>query len=356
MTADLTSANSGTTPVREGYRFDEAGLAAWMQQNVAGFAGPLTVEQFRGGQSNPTYKLVTPSRSYVLRRKPPGQLLPGAHAVEREAKVLSKLGAAGFPVAHMQGLCEDTTVIGTAFYVMDMVEGRVFWDATFPNVPRAERPAYFDAMNATMAQLHSFDPEAIGLGDFGKSGNYFARQIGRWGRQYQEDELAGRNADMDVVLAWLEANIPADEPGRLIHGDFRCDNMIFHPTEPRVLAVLDWELSTLGHPLADFAYHAMMYRMPPDIVPGLGGADIAALNIPSEAEYINAYCRRTGRDGIPGYGFYLAFNLFRLAAIFHGIKGRVLRGNAANAQAAQRAEAFPRLAALARQAMEEYTG
>lgn len=356
LPSDLAATNSGTTPVRAGYRFDEAGLAAWMEQNVTGFTGPLTVEQFRGGQSNPTYKLVTPTRYYVLRRKPPGQLLPGAHAVEREANVLSKLGATGFPVAHVHGLCEDTTVIGTAFYVMDMVEGRVFWDATFPDVPRDQRPAYFDAMNAALAQLHGLDPATIGLGDHGKPGNYFTRQIGRWGRQYQEDELAGRNADMDAVLGWLQANIPADERACVIHGDFRCDNMIFHPTDPRILAVLDWELSTLGDPLADFAYHAMMYRMPPDIVPGLGGADLAALNIPSEADYIAAYCRRTGRDGIANYGFYLAFNLFRLAAIFHGIKGRVLRGTAANAQAAQRAEAFPRLAALAREAMEECIG
>ena len=352
-TPDLASANSGTTPVREGYRFDEAALARWMAANVAGFAGPLVVEQFKGGQSNPTYKLVTPGKSYVLRRKPPGELLPGAHAVDREARVLSALGRAGFPVAHVHGLCTDESVIGTWFYVMDMVEGRVFWDATFPDVPRADRPAYFDAMNAAMAQLHSFDPEAIGLGDYGKPGNYFARQIGRWGKQYLADDLAGRNADMDAVLAWLEANIPAGDESRVIHGDFRCDNMIFHPTEPRILAVLDWELSTLGHPLADFAYHAMMYRIPPDIVPGLGQADLAALGIPSEAEYIAAYCRRTGREGMPDYGFYLAFNLFRLAAIFHGIKGRVLRGTAANAQAAQRAEAFPRLARLAREAMKE---
>ncbi|MEY4721999.1 MAG: hypothetical protein RIQ46_1724 [Pseudomonadota bacterium] len=351
--SDIVAANSGTTAVREGYRFDEAALERWMQANVAGFAGPLVVEQFKGGQSNPTYKLVTPGKAYVMRRKPPGELLPGAHAVDREARVLSALGGAGFPVAHVHGLCTDESVIGTWFYIMDMVEGRVFWDATFPDVPRDERPAYFDAMNAAMAQLHSFNPAAIGLADYGKPGNYFVRQIGRWGKQYLGDELAGRNADMDAVLEWLQGNIPEGDESSVIHGDFRCDNMIFHPTEPKILAVLDWELSTLGHPLADFAYHAMMYRMPPDIVPGLGQADIAALNIPSEADYIAAYCRRTGRSDIPGYGFYLAFNLFRLAAIFHGIKGRVLRGTAANAQAAKRAEALPRLARLAREAMEE---
>jgi len=353
MADDVTAANSGTTPVRDGYRFDESALARWMTDNVADFAGPLMVEQFRGGQSNPTYRLSTPGKSYVLRRKPPGDLLPGAHAIDREAMVLSRLGAAGFPVAHVHGLCTDDAVIGTWFYVMDMVEGRIFWDATFPGVSPSERPACFDAMNATMALLHSYDPVAIGLGDFGKPGNYFARQIGRWSKQYLADDLAGRNPDMDALVEWLPANIPAGDETSVVHGDFRCDNMIFHPTEPRVLAVLDWELSTLGHPLADFAYHAMMYRMPPDIVAGLKGADLAALGIPSEADYVAAYCRRTGRDGIAGYEFYIAFNLFRLAAIFHGIKGRVLRGTAANAQAADRAKAFPVLAQMARQSMSD---
>lgn len=350
---DLAAANSGTTPVREGYRFDEAALARWMHAHVEDFADPLSVEQFKGGQSNPTYKLVTPGRSYVLRRRPPGKLLPGAHAVDREARVMSALGEAGFPVARVYGLCTDEGVIGTDFYVMAMVEGRVFWDATFPDVPGHERPRYLDAMNAAMAQLHSLDPAAIGLADFGKPGNYFARQIGRWTRQYLEDSEAGRDPDMDALVEWLPGAIPPGDETSLIHGDFRCDNMIFHPTEPRIIAVLDWELSTLGHPLADFANHAMMYRMPPDIVPGLAGADLAALNIPSEQDYIAAYCARTGRDGIPDYPFYLAFNLWRLAAIFHGIKGRVIRGTAANAQAQERAKAFPRLARLARQAMKE---
>jgi aminoglycoside phosphotransferase (APT) family kinase protein len=352
MSDDVTASNSGTTAVREGYRFDEAALARWLADTVAGFSGPLSVEQFRGGQSNPTYKLVTPDRAYVLRRKPPGDLLPGAHAVDREAEVLTRLGAAGFPVAHVHGLCTDETVIGSWFYVMDMVEGRVFWDATFPGVPREQRPRYFDAMNETIARLHGYDPQAIGLGAYGKPGNYFARQISRWSRQYLADELAGRNADMDALVAWLPENVPEGDESSVVHGDFRCDNMIFHPTEPRILAVLDWELSTLGHPLADFAYHAMMYRMPPDIVAGLHGADLAALNIPPEADYVAAYCARTGRDSIPGYEFTMAFNLFRLAAIFHGIKGRVLRGTASNAQAASRAEAFPRLARLARDSME----
>jgi len=345
-------ANAGTTAVREGYRFDEAALARWMAANVAGFAGPLTVEQFKGGQSNPTYKLVTPGHAYVLRRKPPGELLKGAHAVEREARVLSALDGAGFPVAHVHGLCTDDDVIGTWFYVMDMVEGRIFWDATFAEVSRDERPAYFDAMNATIAQLHGIDHEAVGLGDYGKPGNYFERQIGRWSKQYLADTDAGRDPDMDRLIAWLPANIPAGDETAIVHGDFRCDNMIFHPTEARVLAVLDWELSTLGHPLADFAYHAMMYRMPPHIVAGLAGADLAALNIPAEADYVAAYCRRTGRAAIPAYEFYIAFNLFRLAAIFHGIKGRAIRGTAASAHALERAKNFPTLARLAREAMD----
>jgi aminoglycoside phosphotransferase (APT) family kinase protein len=349
MAGGMAEANSGTTPVRAGHAFDEAALARWMIANVPDYRGPLAVEQFRGGQSNPTYKLVTPRRSYVLRRKPPGPLLPGAHAIEREAHVMQRLGAAGFPVAHVHGLCTDDAVIGTAFFVMDMVEGRIFWDATFPGVSREDRPRYFGAMNATIAHLHSFDPQAIGLGDYGTPGNYFARQIERWSKQYLGDELAGRNVDMDALVEWLPDNIPAGDEKGIVHGDFRCDNMIFHPTEPRVLAVLDWELSTLGHPLADFAYHAMMYRMPPDIVAGLRGADLAALNIPSEAEYVAAYCARTGRSSIPGYEFTMAFNFFRMAAIFHGIKGRVLRGTAANAAAERRAEAFPLLARMARE-------
>lgn len=351
MSIDLAAQNSGTVPVREGYGFDEAALARWMAEHVEGFSGPLSVEQFRGGQSNPTYRLVTPARSYVLRRKPPGTLLPGAHAVDREAQVQLALAKAGFPVARIHGLCTDDAVIGTWFYVMDMVEGRIFWDATFPGVTREERPAYLDAMNATMAALHSINPADVGLEQFGKPGNYFARQIGRWTKQYLADDLAGRNADMDILVEALPTLIPARDETAVIHGDCRCDNMIFHPTEPRVLAVLDWELSTLGDPLADFAYHTLMYRMPADIVPGLKGCDLAALNIPSEQDYVAQYCRRTGRADMADYEFYVSFNLFRLAAIFHGIKGRVLRGNAANAQAATRAESFPVLAQMAREAL-----
>ncbi|MGK2911426.1 MAG: phosphotransferase [Sphingobium sp.] len=340
-------AQSGTTAVRPQHCFDEAALAKWMESNVAGYAGPLTVEQFKGGQSNPTYRLRTPTRDYVLRRKPPGQLLKGAHAVDREARVLRGVEQAGLPVAHVYGLCTDENVIGTWFFIMAMVEGRIFWDATFPDISREERPLYFDAMNSIIAQLHRIDYTAVGLGDYGRQGNYFARQISTWTKQYLADDVAGRDPHMDQLIEWLPANIPAADETSIVHGDFRTDNMIFHATEPRVIAVLDWELSTLGHPVADFAYHAMMYRMPPLIVPGLAGADLAALNIPSESEYIAAYCRRTGRDGMPDFDYALAFNLFRFAAIIHGIKGRYLRGTAVNAEAKLRAEAFPALAELA---------
>ncbi|RZJ98073.1 MAG: phosphotransferase family protein [Novosphingobium sp.] len=352
MSTHDEAANSGTTQVREGYGFDTASLARWMEANVEGYAGPLEVRQFKGGQSNPTYQLVTPGRRYVLRRKPPGDILKGAHAVEREARVMSALSPLGFPVPRVFGVCTDDSVIGTWFFVMDMVEGRIFWDATFPGVSNAERPAYFAAMNGALAQLHSVDVSAVGLDDYGKAGNYFERQIGRWSKQYLADEEAGRDPDMDRLVAWLPNNIPAGDESSIVHGDYRCDNMIFHPTEPRVLAVLDWELSTLGHPLADFANHAMMYRMPPDIVAGLKGADLAALNIPSEAEYIAMYCRSTGRDAIPNWDFYIAFNFFRLAAIFHGIKGRAIRGTAASAHAHERGQKFPLLARLAAEAME----
>jgi aminoglycoside phosphotransferase (APT) family kinase protein len=345
--------NSGTIEVRKAHRFDIDRLAAWMRDNVPEFKGTLTVEQFKGGQSNPTYKLTAPSGTYVLRRKPPGKLLPGAHAVDREFRVLQALGGQGFPVAKVHGLCLDETVIGTPFYVMDMVEGRIFWESEFPQVPTSERADYFDAMNATIASLHSIDPVAAGLGDYGKPGNYFERQIGRWSKQYLADEEAGRVDAMDRLVDWLPHNIPpGEEEARIIHGDFRCDNMIFHPTEPRVLAVLDWELSTLGHPLADFSYHLMMYRMPPGFTTGLVGLDLAALNIPSEADYVAAYCRRTGRQGIANLDFYMAFNLFRLAGIVHGIKGRVARGTASSAHADRMAAGLEPLAELAWQQAE----
>ena len=343
----IAEANSGTTAVREGYAIDARALDGWMRANIRNYAGPLRIEQFKGGQSNPTYKLVTPGKAYVLRKQPPGQLLKGAHAIDREAKVLTGLAKAGFPVAHVHGLCVDQNVIGTIFYVMDMVEGRIFWDATIPEANREERRALFDAMNSTIAALHNVDHEGVGLADYGRPGNYFERQIGRWSKQYLEDTEAGRDPNMDRLVQWLPSNIPSGDETSIVHGDFRIDNMIFHPTEPRVMAVLDWELSTLGHPGADFAYHAMMYRMPPHIVAGLGGADIAALGIPSEQEYLAAYCARRRIEGMPGYDFFVAFNFFRLAAIFHGIKGRVIRGTASSAQAKERVAVLPELMALA---------
>jgi aminoglycoside phosphotransferase (APT) family kinase protein len=347
MSADIWE-NVGTTPIRQGFAIDAGALQAWMTANVAGFTGPLSIAQFKGGQSNPTYMLKTPLHDYVLRRKPPGQLLKGAHAIEREAKVISALGSVEFPVPHIHGLCVDESVLGTWFYVMDMVHGRIFWDTTFPEVGRDDRPHYFEAMNTTLAKLHSVDFNGVGLGDYGRSGNYFSRQIGRWTKQYLEDSDAGRDPNMDKLIEWLPGAIPDEgDVTALVHGDFRCDNMIFHPTEPRVLAVLDWELSTLGHPGADFAYHAMMYRMPPHIVAGLRGADLAALNIPSEQDYLDSYCGRAGRKTMPHYQFYLAFNFFRMAAIFHGIKGRCIRGTAASAQARDRAAVFPELAQIA---------
>ena len=309
--ADRQSQYAGTAGVRPGQEIDRDNLQAWLRSHVEGYIGPLVIEQFKGGQSNPTYKLRTPSMDYVLRRKPPGQLLPGAHAIDREFRVISALSRAGFPVARPVALCNDTQVIGTAFYVMQMVEGRIFWDTTLPGLTVTERPAYFDLMNATIAQLHSIDPAAIGLADYGKPGNYFARQIARWSRQYREDDAAGRNPDMDRLSEWLPANIPAGDASSIVHGDFRADNLIFHPVEPKVLAVLDWELSTLGHPLADFTYHLMMYRLPASIIGGLKGQDLAALGIPSESAYVAAYCRRTNRTGIRDLNFYLAFNMFR---------------------------------------------
>lgn len=339
---------AGTMAVREALRFDETRLEAWLVQNVPGYHGPLRIEQFRGGQSNPTYKLMTPASAYVLRRKPPGPLLKGAHAIEREARVLQALAKVGFPVAHVYGLCMDDQVIGTGFYVMDCIDGRNFWDATLPGVSTESRPLYFEAMNTTLAQLHRVDFRAIGLEDYGRAGNYFERQIALWTKHYQADaDTAGRDVHMEHLIEWLPAHIPPGDETSIVHGDYKVDNIIFHPTEPRVLAVLDWELSTLGHPLADFAYHIMMYRMSPRIVAGLEGADLKALNIPSEAEYVASYCRRTGRQGINDLDFYVAFNMFRLAAIFHGIKGRLKRGTAASARASEYAAGVEWMAALA---------
>lgn len=341
------AANVGYGPVRPEFAFDEARLAKWMEEHVSAFAGPLRAWQFRGGQSNPTYRLDTPARSYVLRRKPAGVSVAGAHAVEREARVLSALTAAGYPSPGVVGLCIDEAVIGSWFYIMDLVEGRIFWDVRLGELPPADRARAFGSMNATLAALHGLDVEALGLTDFGKPHDYVGRQIARWSPAYLEDPQAGRHPAMDRLVDWLPAHRPVSDEICLVHGDFRLDNMIFDPVEPRVIAVLDWELSTLGHPLVDFANHALMYHMPPDIVAGLGDVEPASLGLPTEADYIAAYCARTGRASIPHYDFYLVLNLFRLAAIFHGIRGRVIRGTAASAHARDRGESFARLAGLA---------
>ena len=351
---DRTEANSGTRAVDARLAFDSDALTAWMTANVTDFTGPLTVSQFKGGQSNPTYRLDTPAqpgkpaRSYVLRRKPPGPLLPGAHAVEREARVMAALGGAGFPVPRIHGLCEDESVIGTAFFVMDMVEGRIVWEATFPDLTPTDRAAHFDAMNATVAQLHMVDPATVGLSDYGRPSNFVERQVARWSKQYEADVEAGRVPAMDRLVEWLRANLPPDAgDARIVHGDFRCDNMIFAADAPRVAAVLDWELSTLGDPAADFVYHLMMYRMPAGMFTGLDGLDFEALGIPSEADYIAAYCRRTGRDTLPHIDYLMVFVMFRLAAITHGIRGRLARGNASSDHAAATAALTEPLADLA---------
>ena len=325
---------SSTIPVQERHRFDVGALQEYMRRNVAGFSGELTVEQFKGGQSNPTYKLTAGGKSYVLRRKPPGKLLASAHAVDREYTVITALAQTDVPVARTYCLCEDDAVIGTAFYIMDCVEGRVLWDPALPDYTPDVRAAMFDEMNRVIAALHKVDYAAIGLADYGKPGNYFARQIGRWTKQYRASETERIDA-MDRLIAWLPEHIPPGEETSIVHGDYRLDNMIFHPTEPRVLAVLDWELSTLGHPLADFAYHCMTWHIPAGVFRGLGGARLAELGIPGEAEYVRRYCERTGRDGIDPnhWDFYMAYNLFRLTGILQGIAGRIRDGTASSSRA-----------------------
>jgi aminoglycoside phosphotransferase (APT) family kinase protein len=313
---------------------DLARLAVWCEATMPDFRGPLAAERFAGGQSNPTYRLTSPSGAYVLRRKPPGPLLPSAHAMDREFRVLSALQGSAVPVPPVFALCEDDSVIGSAFYLMGYVSGRVSYDARLPGLARAERAAIYDSMNAIIAALHAIDPASIGLADFGRPGNYMARQVSRWTRQYRASETLPI-PEMDRLIDWLPANIPPDGRVAIVHGDYRLDNLLIHPTEPRGVAVLDWELSTLGDPVADFACHAMVWRIPPDLFRGLAGENLAALGIPSEAEYLAAYCRRTGRDGIADWEFYLAYGIFRIAAILQGIAKRALEGTAAADDAVQ---------------------
>ena len=347
---DRQVAFTGTKEVAEPLRLDPARLEAYLEREVAGFSGPLSVRQFRGGQSNPTYLLQTPSRSYVLRRKPPGKLLPSAHAVDREFRIISALAKQGFPVAEPVIYCADESVAGTAFYVMGFVAGRVFWNPEMPGSNPAERRAVYEAMNAALARLHSFDPAAIGLSDFGRGENYVARQVDRWSKQYRASETQTIEA-MERLIEWLPAHIPPQGPPRLVHGDYRLDNVILHEREPTVLAVLDWELSTVGDPLADFTYHLMQWHMPPDDsgagTGSLAGFDLAALGIPSLAEYVELYRARTGLDPRPHLAAYLAYNFFRIAAILQGIAGRVRDGTATSEHAAAKASMVRPLAETA---------
>jgi aminoglycoside phosphotransferase (APT) family kinase protein len=325
----------GTMPVAEKQRFDLASLDAYLRSHVDGYGGALEVEQFKGGQSNPTYRLSAGGKRYVMRAKPApaAKLLPSAHAVEREFRVITALGQAGMPVPRTYALCEDEGVIGRAFYIMDCVEGRVLWDQSLPGMAAAERAAIYDEMNRVIAALHKVDFAAVGLSDYGKPGNYFGRQIARWSKQYKTSETEEIEA-MDRLIAWLPENIPPGDETTVVHGDYRMDNLIFHPTEPKVLAILDWELSTLGHPLADFSYHCMSWRIPPGQFRGIGGLDLAALGIPAENDYVAAYCRRTGRERIDHWDFYLAYNMFRIAGILQGIMKRVVDGTASSPHAA----------------------
>ncbi len=319
----------GTKPVEERHRIDVASLQSYLGYAIT------DVQQFKGGQSNPTYRITAADgRRFALRRKPPGKLLPSAHAVDREYRVIKALHQVGFPVAQPHVLCEDDSVIGTAFYVMDCVEGRVLWDQSLPGMSKAERAAIWDELNSVIAKLHLVDYRAVGLEGFGKPGSYVERQVARWTKQYQASETERVEA-MDNLIAWLPKNIPPESGTSVVHGDYRLDNAIFHPTEPRILAVLDWELSTLGDPLVDFAYHCMSWHIPPGQFRGIAGLDLAALGIPSEAQYVNSYLRRTGRAAIDPshWDFYLAYNLFRIAAILQGILKRVVDGTAASAHA-----------------------
>ena len=332
----------GTRPVSDQHAIDVAALTAWLGRNLEGFAGPLTLEMFKGGQSNPTYKLLTPGRSYVMRAKPGpvAKLLPSAHAVEREFAVMRGLAGTDVPVPKMACLCEDEAVIGRAFYIMEFMQGRVLWDQSLPDMTREGRGEIYDEMNRVIAALHTVKFAERGLAGYGKPGNYFDRQIGRWSKQYLAS-ITQPIPEMNQLMEWLPANMPAsardESKVSIVHGDFRLDNLMFHASDPRVIAVLDWELSTLGHPLADFSYHCMAWHIPHQMSRGIGGLDIAALGIPSEADYIRRYCERTGittPEALKAdWSFYMAYNMFRIAAILQGIAKRVETGTASSAQA-----------------------
>jgi aminoglycoside phosphotransferase (APT) family kinase protein len=307
---------------------------AWLEQKVEGYRGPGELHKFAFGQSNPTYRLVTASGNYVLRRKPTGPLLLKAHAIEREYKVIRALEGTDVPVPRAYALCEDPALIGAPFYVMALVEGRIFYNQLLPGMTGGERAALFDGMNAAVAALHRIDPADVGLADYGRPDRFLERQVALWTRQYRASE-GDRNDAMERLIEWLPAHLPPEQPTGIFHGDLRIDNMIFHPTEPRVVALLDWELSTLGDPIADLAYQALVWRIPADMFRGLGDVDRAALGIPEEADYLARYCARTGRDGLAHWSFYLAFSLFRLVAILQGVWRRAQEGNASAADAAE---------------------
>ncbi len=345
VSADI-AANTGTEEVPERHRFDETSLARWLEAHVDGFKGPLTVTKFKGGQSNPTFLLSTPTKSYVMRRKPPGKLLPSAHAVDREFKVISALYPTGFPVARPYALCLDENVVGTMFYIMDNVQGRILWDGTLPGMQPSERRAIYEAKIKTLADLHNTDYKKVGLEDFGKAGSYFARQIDRWTKQYKLSETMAI-PEMDKLIDWLPKTIPPGETTSIVHGDYRLDNMILHPTEPRVIAVIDWELSTLGDPLADFTYHLMNWVQPANGRSGLSSLPLKEMGIPTMEEYVALYCRHTGRESLPELDWYFAYNMFRLAGILQGIVGRVRDGTANSAVAVAQAERVVPLAQTA---------
>ena len=336
-------------------QLDTDSLGRYLEQHIDGFSGPVTAEKFAGGQSNPTFKLSASGKSYVLRRKPPGELLKSAHAVDREFRVISALQDTDVPVPRTYVLCEDDSVIGSMFYVMEYMEGRILWDPVLPEArDNAERAAIYDAMNKTMAALHCVDVDAVGLSDYGRPGSYFERQLSRWSKQYRASETQNIPA-METLMSWLPANMPPDDGAvSLVHGDYRLDNMMFHPTEPRVIALLDWELSTLGHPLADLANQCMAWRLPREGgVKGMAGVDRKALGIPSDEEYVARYCERTGRDGIENWNFYIVFSLFRLAAILQGIVKRAQIGTASSTEAESRGEFVIPLAEMGVALLEE---
>jgi aminoglycoside phosphotransferase (APT) family kinase protein len=340
----------GTKPVSERQKFDVDALGAYLAAHVDGYpGGALAVEQFRGGQSNPTFKLAAGPNQYVLRTKPgpAAKLLPSAHAIEREFRVMRALHQAGFPVPRQYALCSDESVIGRAFYVMEFVEGRVLWDQALPGMTPLERGAIYDELNRAIAQLHAVDYAAIGLADYGKPGNYFARQIERWTRQYVASQTEPIEA-MERLIEWLPRHIPPGDDTAIVHGDFRLDNMIFHPSEPRIVAVLDWELSTLGHPAADFSYHCMSWHIPPGQFRGIAGLDLQALGIPSLDQYVARYAERTGTTiRAEDFDFYLAYNMFRLAGIMQGIMKRYVDGTAASSKALENGKAARPMAELA---------